>query len=71
MKIFHPYNPSTERRVVVTNHINPISRTHSVLKRGTESGRTYLKIGKGEFVEYPSVLAALHSDAMLEAELPF
>ena len=68
MKISRSHN---ERRVVVTNHVNRISHTHILLKRGTESGRAYLKIGKGAFVGYPSVLDALHSDAMLEAELPF
>ena len=68
MKITQTYN---ERRTVVTNHLNRITRIHIVLKRGTESGRAYLKIGKGEFVEYHSVLEALHSDAMLEADLPF
>ena len=68
MKISHSHN---ERRVVVTNHVNRISHTHILLKRGTESGRAYLKIGTGAYVEYPSVVAARLSDAMLEAALPF
>ena len=67
----HKINPwHNEKRVIVTNRVDRITREHIVLKRGIISGRAWLKTGK-ETREYPNVQAAIDSRQMLDAQTPF
>lgn len=64
LRHFNPWH--NEKRVVVTNRIDKVTRQHIVLKRGVLSGRAWLKTGS-KTKEYPSVQAALASSQMTKA----
>ncbi|MBU2834436.1 hypothetical protein HF673_01220 [Acidithiobacillus thiooxidans] len=65
---FNPYHK--EKRVTITNRVDKVTGEHIVLKRGSISGRAWLKTGK-ETREYTNVQAALDSIQMSNAQLPF
>ena len=59
-----------EKRITVTNHVHYYTKTHVVIKRGTLSGRVWVKTGF-KYVEYPGLAAARGSEQMRDATLPF